>query len=133
MKIRTFEDLPVWEESVSLARRIHTLTSTGTFKHDFPLRDQLRKSIISVSSNIAEGFERNNNREFIRFLTYAKASAAEARNQIHLAIVFGHITKPEGLAIVTALINICASLNGFIQYLKHHLAAETRLSPPKNK
>jgi four helix bundle protein len=131
MKIRKFEDIPIWKEAISLARNIYDVTSTGALSKDFGLRDQLRRSIISISSNIAEGFERNNNREFIRYLIIAKASSAEARNQIHLAVIFNYIDQQRGDEFISRLIKINASINGFIQYLKRFLKTSTKSANPR--
>src|SRR5258708_21160139 len=79
--IKRFEDLEVWKLAVENANSIYDLTSKGDFHKDFALRDQIRKCAISVFSNIAEGFERDGNKEFINFLSIAKGSCGEVRSQ----------------------------------------------------
>lgn len=81
-KIETFEDLSVWQQAIDLATAIYSVLDKS---RDFSFRDQLQRAAISVSSNIAEGYERGSNADFIRFLYHAKASCGEMRSQLHLA------------------------------------------------
>lgn len=75
MSAKRFEDLEVWISSKKLAVKIYQLTDEGNLRKDFGIRDQLRRASVSIVSNIAEGFERNGNKEFIQFLSIAKGSA----------------------------------------------------------
>lgn len=95
MKITKFEELKIWKLSLKIAKIIYHFTSKRKFSKDFSLRDQIRRAIISVSSNIVEGFEKNNNNEFIRFLKIAKGSVGETRNQLYIAMTVGYITESE--------------------------------------
>lgn len=95
MKIMKFEDLKIWKLSLKITKTIYDLTSKGKFSKDFCLRDQIRRAIISVSSNIVEGFEKNNNNEFVRFLKIAKGSVGEVRNQLYIALAVNYITRSE--------------------------------------
>jgi four helix bundle protein len=81
-KIEKFEDLRIWQDDVSMAVDIY-----GLFKdsRDFGFRDQIQWSAVSVPSNIAEGYDRQGNKEFVRFLRIAKASCAELRTQLIIA------------------------------------------------
>jgi four helix bundle protein len=82
-KIISFEDLVVWQKAQELAVKIYHLAELNKFiKNDFTLKDQLKRSAISISDNIAEGFEYNNNPDFYRFLRIAKGSCGELRNKI---------------------------------------------------
>ena len=89
--IKRFEDIVAWREARKLARMVYTLTSVGDFSRDFGLRDQVRRAAVSVGSNIAEGFERNGNKEFVKFLWIAKGSAAEVQSQLYHAKDLGYI------------------------------------------
>ena len=80
-KIEKFEDLEVWKESISLATKIYEILKNCK---DFSLRDQMQQSAISIASNIAEGFERNSNKEFKQFLYFAKVSCGELRTQLYI-------------------------------------------------
>jgi four helix bundle protein len=68
MTLKKFEDFEIWKVSIDLAEKIYKITNQRSFSKDFGLRDQIRRAIVSVSSNIAEGYEMNNNKQFIRFL-----------------------------------------------------------------
>ncbi|MEI6107462.1 MAG: four helix bundle protein [Opitutae bacterium] len=81
-KIEGFEDLIVWQLAIDLAASVYTAFETC---RDFPLRDQVQRAAVSISSNIAEGYERDSNADFIRFLYYAKGSCGEVRSQLYLA------------------------------------------------
>ena len=72
MKITKFENLKIWKLALRITKEIYDLTSKKEFSKDFKLREQIRGAIISVSSNIVESFEKNNNNEFIRFLKKEK-------------------------------------------------------------
>jgi four helix bundle protein len=76
-KIERFEDIQSWRKSRELTKQIYEVTSTGEFKRDFGLKDQLRKACVSILSNIAEGFERGGDQEFLQFLAVAKGSCGE--------------------------------------------------------
>ncbi|MBL0129207.1 MAG: four helix bundle protein [Flavobacteriales bacterium] len=80
--IKEFEDLDTWKDARALNKRIYTITRRKVFKEDPDLLRQIRRASVSVMSNIAEGFERNNNNFFINFLTIAKGSAGEVRSQL---------------------------------------------------
>lgn len=91
MKITKFEDLQIWQDAIEITKTVYLVTAQEKFNSDYPLRDQLRRAVISISSNIVEGFEKNNNNEFIRFLKIAKGSTGEARSQIYIAHMVGYI------------------------------------------
>lgn len=117
-KINKFEDVKAWQLSRVLAKEIYKITSKGRFNTDFPLRDQIRKAAISVSSNIAEGFERNSKKEFIQFLYIAKASAGEIRSQLYLAKDLDYLTEKEFNRLISIVEETSKTIYGFIKYLK---------------
>ena len=82
---RGFKDLNVWKESMDLAVYIYNITNQGDFKKDYGLRDQVRRSAVSVPSNLAEGDERDTDKDAVRFFYIAKGSLAELRTQIQIA------------------------------------------------
>jgi four helix bundle protein len=118
MKIKKFEDLPVWQLALKVTKEIYELTNKKEFSKDFSLRDQIRRAIISVSSNIVEGFEKNNNNEFIRFLKIAKGSVGEVRNQLYIALAVNYITEQEFDKINKELEDLANQIGGFIVYLE---------------
>ena len=79
MAIQRFEEMKVWQESRILSKRIYTITKNKDFRRDLGLRDQIQRASVSVMSNIAEGYERDSNKELIRFLNYSKGSVGEVR------------------------------------------------------
>src|SRR5881409_520330 len=91
-KIRKFEDIESCKRARKLANEIYNVTAAGRFTRDFGLRDQIRRASISILSNIAEGFERGGDKEFLQFLSVAKGSCGEtrgptlcsARSSVHL-------------------------------------------------
>jgi len=93
MGYQSFKDLRVWQGAKELSVEIYTLTSTGKFTKDFGLREQIQRASISIPSNIAEGHERNSNKDFIRFLLIAKGSLSELRTQLEIAYEIGYIKK----------------------------------------
>ena len=84
-KINKFEDLEIWQKARELCQYVELLIQTTTLKTNYSLKDQIDRSAGSVMDNIAEGFERNGNREFIQFLSIAKGSAGEVKSQSYRA------------------------------------------------
>ena len=117
-KFNSFEEIIAWQKARELNIKIYSLTNKNEpFKKDFGLRDQIRRSSISISSNIAEGFERQTTKEFIRFLYIAKASAGELRSQLYLASDLKYITS-EGFEKLKLKVNeISKLISGLIKYL----------------
>lgn len=113
-----FTEMEVWQKAKLLTKLIYEATSTGTFSRDWALRDQIRKASVSIPSNIAEGFERGGNKEFIRFLSIAKGSAGEVLTQLHIAFDLGHLTENEFERLQDQTVRIGRMLGGFVQYLK---------------
>ena len=93
--IKTFEELDVWQKARELSKEIYAKTRTGSFTKDFELKDQITRSSGSIADNIAEGFERNGNREFVYFLSIAKGSAGEVRSQLYRAFDRKHIEEKD--------------------------------------
>ena len=94
-RIDRFEDLIAWQKARGMARAIYDVTRKGTFAKDFGLTNQIQRAAVSVMSNIAEGFERSGMAEFHRFLSIAKASCAEVRSQLYVALDVGHLSQDE--------------------------------------
>ena len=84
MKYHRFEELPVWRAGIDLAAEIYSLTSKPEFRNRYSLRDQLERAAVSVSNNIAEGFERGTNQELLTFLYIGRGSAGEVRSMLCL-------------------------------------------------
>ena len=84
MKYERFEQLPVWQAAIELAKRVYTLTGQREFRGQRSLRDQIERAAVSVSNNIAEGFERGTTQELLTFLYIARGSAGEVRSMLCL-------------------------------------------------
>jgi four helix bundle protein len=135
--IEKFEDIQAWQMARQSTRMIYEASSTGTFSRDFALRDQIRRSAISIMSNIAEGFDRDGNKEFLNFLSIAKGSCAESRAQLYVALDGGHISQPEFDRLYNSLDQTGRLIGGFMRYLsssdvkgKKFRSAETRNAKP---
>ena len=118
MKFKKFEDLPIWKLALRLTRDIYDFTSQTKFSKDFVLRDQIRRAIISISSNIVEGFEKNNNNEFIRYLKISKGSTGETRNQLFIALAVGYIAQEQFKKTNKELEDLANQIGGLISYLE---------------
>jgi four helix bundle protein len=92
-KIRRFEDLIAWQKARELTRKIYEISRQGDFGRDYGLSGQIQRAAVSIMSNLAEGFERGGLGEFHQFLYTAKASCAELRSQLYVALDVGYINS----------------------------------------
>lgn len=115
---KSFEELAVWQSTLQLIKIVYHLTNTDRFKKDYGLSDQMRRAAVSILSNIAEGFERGSNTEFIQFLYIAKGSSGELRAQLYVANELGYIAKQDFNKCLLLCKDISGQLSGFISYLK---------------
>ena len=99
-------------------QEVYDKTTCGGFVKDYALRDQISRASGSVMDNIAEGFERDGTKEFILYLSYAKASSVETNSQLYRALDRGHVTKVEFDSIAQQLQEINRMIGGLIRYLK---------------
>ncbi len=116
--IRQFEDILSWQKARDLTREIYTATRKDEFSKDFALKDQIRRAAISITSNIAEGFERDGSREFIQFLSHAKGSCGEVRSQLYLALDAGYLKEDEWKTLHQSCLEISRLLDSFSNYLR---------------
>jgi four helix bundle protein len=93
--IERFEDLVAWQKARQLTKAIYAATQQANFTEDFGLTGQIQRAAVSIMSNIAEGFERGSNPDFHRFLVIAKASSAEVRSQLYVALDIGYINQTQ--------------------------------------
>lgn len=117
-KIKSFEDIQAWKLARELTNDIYAITSTGTFDRDFALKNQIRRAAISIVSNIAEGFERGGDKEFLQFLAVAKGSSGELRAQLVVALDQLYISEPQFQSISEKAKTVNRLLAGFIKYLQ---------------
>lgn len=92
-KLKTHKDLDVWKEAMDLAKEIYLLTSKFPKEEVYGLTSQIRRSVVSIPSNIAEGAARNSSKEFIQFLYIALGSLAELETQLLLSETLGFINS----------------------------------------
>ena len=95
MPVKDFEDLEIWKEARRLTCEIYDLSKDAKFSKDFGLRNQMQRAAVSIMSNIAEGFERGGNQEFVQFLYIAKGSCGELRSQLYVALDQAYIASQE--------------------------------------
>ena len=116
--IERFEDIEAWQKARELTREIYRITNQGAFVKDFGLRDQIRRAAVSIMSNIAEGFGRGGNKEFIQFLSTAKGSASEVESQLYVALDAEYITKDQFQQLYDLTQSSGKMIGGFIRYLQ---------------
>jgi len=93
--VSRFEELKAWQKARVLTKRVYEVTRRGEFAKDYGLARQIQRAAVSVMSNIAEGFERGNRREFHQFLFVAKASCAEVRSELYISFDVGYLSRDE--------------------------------------
>ncbi|MBL7701739.1 MAG: four helix bundle protein [Ferruginibacter sp.] len=116
--ISQFEDLEIWQLARQQADDLYKIYIEGTFSKDYDLRNQLNASSGSVMDNIAEGFERSGNKEFIHFLLISKGSNGEVRSQLYRALDRKHISPEIFDESVLKNVTISRKITAFIKYLK---------------
>jgi len=118
MKVTKVEDFEIWKEAVDLVVLVYNLIKNTDLKRDFVLSEQIKKSVISIPSNIAEGFERNNNNEFKHFLNIAKGSIGELRTQVYIALRLELINKHQLDELNNKIIRLSSKISNLITYLR---------------
>ena len=107
-----FEDLDVWQRAVKLSANIYRIFKATK---DYGFRDQITRSSLSIPSNIAEGFERESQKECLTFLSYAKGSCGELRTQIYIGMEIGYIDKQVGRSFINEAVEISSMIAGLIK------------------
>jgi len=126
VKITRFEDLRCWQEARKIVNRVYSVSSDGQFKHDHRLVNQIRGSATSIMANIAEGFSRRGNREFIQFLFISKSSAAELQSHLYVSLDQGYVDKAEFEELYEKADKVQRQLSSLIKYLGSTLKRKTR-------
>lgn len=116
--IEQFEELKVRQQARRLVQEIYRASNEGSFAKDFPPRNQIRSAAISVTSNIAEGFERDGRAEFLQFLSIAKGSCGEVRSQLYHALDEGYISDHAFAAQRDLCLEVSRMLCALMSYLK---------------
>ncbi|HQF42787.1 MAG TPA: four helix bundle protein [Ignavibacteriaceae bacterium] len=124
MKVKTFEDLQVWKDARVFVNSVYELTSQEKFNKDFGLKDQIQRAAVSIMNNISEGFERDNNKEFLNFLGYAKGSAGEVRSMLYVVLDLNYISKEKFDECYKRSIDIITQISNFKNYLRNYSSKE---------
>ena len=130
-KYSSFEEMEVYKKALTFGVTVYKLTLTNEkIKADFSLRDQLRRAALSISNNIAEGFERETKKELIRFLYFSKGSAGECRNMINFLRAIEYINEENFYEKRNEVIEISKQLGNYIKFLKN-LEKQDKLNQKK--
>lgn len=119
-KIKRFEDLDIWKLAIEIAVDIYKISEQGKLKLDYGLKDQILRATMSISNNIAEGFEYDNNKDFIKFLRYSKGSSGELRSQLFVLKKIEFINETFYNDMFDRLISLSKQISGLIKYLKEY-------------
>jgi four helix bundle protein len=120
-KVLRFEDLEVWQEARTLAKRVFELTHEHTFPKDFGYISQINNAAGSIMDNIAEGYERNGRKEFVQFLSISKGAAGEVRSQIYRGLDRNYFSEPDYQELSVSVERISKRLSVFIESLNNSL------------
>ena len=128
MAFQSFEDLEVWQRGCRLAVEIFKTFSTC---RNYTMQDQIQRAALSVPCNVAEGYERNSNKEFIRFLNIAKGSGGEFRTQLYISRKLDFIKKTDSDRLVKESKEISAMLHGLSRAVAKRIAKKPQAARPK--
>jgi len=117
-KFQRFEDIEIWQIAVSIAVDVYLLCDSEPLKSDWGMKDQIRRAACSMSDNIAEGFEYNNNPDFIRYLTYAKGSSGEFRNKLVILHRAAKVDSTTFETLYSKSVEFSSKTKALIAYLK---------------
>ena len=133
MIIESFEDIESWKKARELTKLVSRHSKRGEFARDFGLRDQIQRASTSIMSNIAEGFERGGDKEFLQFLSTAKGSCGEVRSQLYVALDQDYLTQPDFEELRKMTVSISRLIAGFMKYLQTSDLRGSKYSqqPPK--
>lgn len=126
--IKSFEELIIWQEARKFANDIYKLTKKYPQEEMYGLTSQMRRSAVSIMSNIAEGFDRRTTKEFISFLVIARASASEVQNDLYISLDLNYINKEDFKTYYDYARKIGKLINGLITYLKSQTQGYTKIT-----
>lgn len=118
--IKRFEDLECWQEAREFVKQVYQLTKNEGFNRDFELKNQITRSAVSVMANTAEGFHRNSNKDFMKFLDYSRSSLAETISHGYVALDQNYINEKEMHQIKQQADVIWKKINKLISYLRKY-------------
>ena len=125
-KIERFEDLIAWQKARELTRAVYQVSRRGAFAKDFGLSGQIQRAAVSIMSNISEGFERGGRGEFHQFLSTAKASCAEVRSQLYVALDVGYLNQAEFDQLISRAEEVARIVGGLRVSVQKQRKARTK-------
>jgi four helix bundle protein len=128
-EIKRFEDLEVWQEARIIVQHVYRATSDRDYSRDLSLRDQVRRAAVSMMANIAEGFSRRSNREFVQYLFIAKASSAEVQNHLYVALDQGYVSQEQFQRLHDRIDRYARQVSVLITYLLSRRHPKTPQTP----
>ena len=114
----TFKDLTVWQKAMDLCDEVYVLSKLLPKEETYALAQQMRRAAVSVPSNIAEGYKRNTNKDFIQFLSVSSGSNAEVETQIYIAVRQNLISEEQAKRALSICTEVSKMLNALINRLK---------------
>jgi four helix bundle protein len=117
-KIEKFEDIVAWQKARVLTSEIYKRTRAGAFAKDYGLKDQIQRASVSAMANVAEGFERGGDNEFIQFLSTSKGSCGEVKSHLYVALDQSYITPVDFEQLYGQASEVSRLLAGFMGYLR---------------
>lgn len=115
---KRFEDIMAWQKARQVTKLIYEITTAGSLAKDFGLRDQIRRSSVSIMANIAEGFGRRSDKEFSNFLNIAHGSAAETQSHLYISYDLNYITEDDFKKIYSLLEEVSKMIMSLTQHLR---------------
>lgn len=116
--LKSFEDIQAWRKARELSQLIFEQSTNGALSKDYSLKDQINRAAGSIMDNIAEGFERGGNKEFIQYLSYAKGSAGEVRSQLYWAFDRKYFSEKDHQELLNSVLEISKMISSLMSYLK---------------
>ena len=117
-KFQKFEDILAWQKARELTREVYAHSKTGAFGKDFGLRDQIQRASVSIMGNVAEGYDRGGDKEFIQFLSVSKGSCGEVKSHLYVALDQQYINSTQFNQLYNSADEVGRLLGGFMAYLK---------------
>jgi four helix bundle protein len=117
-RIEKFEDIMAWQKARELTKEIYKCSRVGEFARDYGLKDQIRRASVSAMANVAEGFERGGDKEFLQFLSTSKGSCGEVKSHLYVALDQEYITAPGFNQLYSQASEVSRLLSGFMDYLR---------------
>lgn len=129
-KVDRFEDLVIWQQARKLSKEVYEITRLGDFRYDSRFVQQIRAAVGSIMDNIAEGFERDGNKEFVQFLYVAKGSCGEVRSQLYRACDAGFINEETFTRMLNETLSLNKGILNFIKSLKSSAVTGMKYQKP---